>query len=137
MNNTFRQFLDNFLNAWKNSSLSDLKDLISKDYHAREISGGEILDFGYDESIIGWEQGFNFAKENKAQWVINELAVLTLNDAEIMVILSATMIIEGKKFNSGNLFFETFKKSSINEWKLVRSYIEAGVPLDYLNKLFK
>ncbi|WP_245604645.1 hypothetical protein [Paucisalibacillus globulus] len=53
-NNSFRNFLDSYLDVWRNSSLIDLKNIISKDYKAREISDGEIVDFGYEESITGW-----------------------------------------------------------------------------------
>lgn len=35
----------------------------SEDYKASEITGGKIIDFGYAESIEGWEQGFNFVKK--------------------------------------------------------------------------
>ena len=58
--NSFRYFLDSYLDIWRNSSLADMKRIISKDYKAREISAGEVVDFGYEQSIAGWEQGFNF-----------------------------------------------------------------------------
>ncbi|WP_246096920.1 hypothetical protein [Psychrobacillus soli] len=45
-----------------------------------------------------------------------------------MAILSATLIIQGKSLGTANLFFQTFKKNSINDWELIRSYIEAGIP---------
>ncbi|MFJ5769640.1 hypothetical protein [Psychrobacillus sp. NPDC093180] len=45
-----------------------------------------------------------------------------------MAIISATLVIQGKSLETGNLFFQTFKKNSIHEWKLARSYIEAGIP---------
>jgi hypothetical protein len=34
-----------------------LKNLISQDYEAKEITGGDIVYFGYEESLDGWEQG--------------------------------------------------------------------------------
>lgn len=135
MDNSFRQFLDTFLDVWRASSLIELKDIISKDYKAREITGGEIVDFGYEESINGWEQGFNFVKENKAQWKLNEISILSLRDDETMVILSATLVVQGKSLETANLFFQTFKKTSINDWKLVRSYIEVGIPNDKINSI--
>jgi hypothetical protein len=52
---TFRPFLDAFLAVWKRSSLMELEHFISKDYQAREVSGGDISDFGYEESIEGWK----------------------------------------------------------------------------------
>lgn len=128
MNNTFLDFLDTYLGIWRNSSLGDLKELISQEYKAREITNGEIVDFGFEESVNGWEQGFNFAKENDAQWDINIISILPLRADEMMVILSATLVIHGKSLETVNLFFQTFKRNSINEWRLVRSYIEAGIP---------
>lgn len=127
MDNQFREFLDTFLDIWRRSSLAELKDIISIDYKAREISGGEVVDFGYEEAINGWKQGFNFVKENDAQWELNEISILPLRDDETMAILSATLVIEGKSLETVNLFFETFKRNEDNNWKLVRSYIEAGV----------
>ena len=128
MDNIFRQFLDTYLDVWRTSSLTELKGLISKDYIAREITGEEIVDFGYKESINGWEQGFNFVRENNAQWILNEVSIFPLRVDEKLVILSATIAIKGKSMETANLFFQTFKRNSIGDWKLVRSYIEAGIP---------
>ena len=128
MHNSFSVFLDKYLDVWRNSSLVDLKELISQDYKAREITGRDIVDFGYEESINGWEQGFNFAKENNAKWNIKVVSILPLREDETMAILSATMIIKGKALETANLFFQTFKTNNNNDWKLVRSYIEAGIP---------
>ena len=128
MDNSFSVFLDTYLDIWRTSSLVDLKELISKDYKAREITGRDIVDFGYEESVNGWEQGFNFVKENNVQWNIKVVSILPLREDETMAILSATMIIQGKTLGTANLFFQTFKKNSNNDWKLVRSYIEAGIP---------
>jgi hypothetical protein len=132
MDSTFRQFLDMYIDVWRNSSLTALKDFISVDYKAREITGGEIVDFGYEESISGWEQGFHFVKENNAQWLVNVISILPLRVDETLVILSATMILEGELLKTANLFFQTFKGNSNGDWKLVRSYIEAGIPNEML-----
>ena len=105
-----------------------MKNILSKDYEAREVSEGEISDFGYEESLKGWEQGFKFAKENNAEWNIHVISILPLRETETMAILSATLIVQGKRLETANLFFQTFQKNSKNEWKLVRSYIEAGIP---------
>ncbi|MEK4079889.1 flavoprotein [Solibacillus sp. FSL K6-1126] len=130
MDNSFSIFLDTYLDAWRNSSLVDLKELISQTYEAREITGGNIVDFGYVESLNGWEQGFNFAKENNAQWNIRVVSILPLRKDETMAILSATMVIQGESLKTANLFFQTFKKYNQGDWKLVRSYIEAGISLN-------
>lgn len=126
MDNSFSLFLNTFLDAWKTSSIGDLKEFISPEYNAREITDGNIVDFGYKESINGWEQGFNFAKEKNAQWNIKVESILPLREDETMAILLATLVIQGKSLETANLFFYTFKKSN-SDWKLVRSYIEAGV----------
>ncbi|GHI01350.1 hypothetical protein [Neobacillus kokaensis] len=68
MDNQFRKFLDIYLDAWRSSSLTAISDLISNNYKGREITGGEIVDFEFEESILGWEKGFNFVKENKMQF---------------------------------------------------------------------
>lgn len=60
MQSTFRAFLDTYLKVWRESSIQELKALISPDYKAREITNGEIVDFGYEESIERWESGFAF-----------------------------------------------------------------------------
>ena len=44
MNNSFSVSLDTYLDVWKNSSLVDLRELISQDYKAREITGNDIVD---------------------------------------------------------------------------------------------
>ncbi|MFI8575491.1 flavoprotein [Rossellomorea aquimaris] len=129
---TFRPFLNAFLTVWKRSSLMELEHFISKDYQAREVTGGEISDFGYEESIDGWKQGFHFVKANDAQWEVNEISIIPLREDEIMTILSATIRNQGKSMETANIFFNTFKKINHNEWKLVRSYIEAGVSIENL-----
>ena len=134
-NNPFRKFLDSYLEVWRNSSLTDLKNIISKDYKAREISGGELVDFGYEESITGWEQGFNFAKEKENKWDLNEVSIVPLREDEVMAILSATLVIGGKKLENVSLFFQTFKKQENDDWKLIRSYIETGVPNENIKKI--
>ena len=135
MDNTFQKFLDMYIDIWRNSSLDELKDLISKDYKAREITGEELVDFGYEESINGWEQGFNFVKENDAEWDLQVISILPLREDEMMTIISATLVIQGTRIDTANLFFQTFKKDSMNKRQLVRSYIEAGIPNVYINQL--
>lgn len=135
MESTFRQFLNSYLAAWRSSSITDLKEMISSDYQAREITGGEIDDFGYEESINGWEQGFHFVKENNAEWIVEEISIIPLRTDEKLVIMSATMIINGKMLETVNLFFQTFKRNSHDEWNLVRSYIEAGIPIGQLDSM--
>lgn len=135
VNNSFRKFLDSYLHVWRNSSLTDMKNIISKDYKAREILGGELVDFGYEESMTGWEQGFNFAKEKENKWDLIEISIVPLREGEVMAILSATLVIGGKKLENVSIFFQTFKKQENDEWKLIRSYIETGIPYENVKKI--
>jgi GNAT superfamily N-acetyltransferase len=128
-NQSFRTCLKSFIDSWKRSSLDDLKRWISVDYQAREVRDGEIFDFGYEESIDGWEQAFNQFLGNDVQWVLTEVGIIPLKDNEVMAILRASLIMEGKPSEISNLFFETFRMEN-GEWQLVRSYIEAGLPLE-------
>ncbi len=114
-NNSFRKFLDSYLEIWRNSSLTDMKNIISEDYRAREISDGEVLDFGYEESVSGWEQGFAFAKKAENEWDLKEISVVPLRQDEVMAILAATLVIDGKKLDNVSLFFKTLesKKTTI------------------------
>lgn len=136
MDKTFRASLESFLESWRNSSLADLRQFISIDYKGREIASGEIVDFGYEESIKGWEQGFNYVLENNADWNVKEIAIIPIKVDENLVILSATINVNGISIGTSNLFFETFKKDKTNGiWKLVRSYVETGIINENLNKI--
>ena len=133
MENTFRAFLDNYLESWRSSSLDEMKEAISKEYKAREVLDGYIHDFGYEESIKGWEQGFKFAKENNAQWDLKDVAIMPLKENENMVIISASLVCNGKRMETSNLFMQTFRLDEHDNWLLIRSYIEAGIPMSKLN----
>ena len=134
MENTFRKFFDNYLEAWRKSSLIEFKDLLAIDYKAREVSDGNSVDFDYEESLKSWQQGFDFVKESGAGWDIIEVSVMPLKDDETTVILSVSLMIKGKRLETSDLFMQTFKLEN-NEWKLVRSYIEAGIPLSKMNQM--
>lgn len=125
-NQSFRVALDAFLRAWENSSLIELETIISPDYQAREVRDGDIEAFGYEESVEGWKQGFAYVKGEQAEWDIREVSVITMKEDETMVILYATIVLDEKPMETGNMFFNTFKKQE-EGWKLVRSYIETGV----------
>lgn len=132
MDSTFHPFFNKYLAIWGKSSLQELKELISEDYQAREISGKEIIDFGFNESIEGWEQGFHFVVENGAEWELNKLSIIQLNKREVLAIIFAALIINGERLDNGNLFFQTFRREINDDWKLVRSYIEAGALTDFV-----
>jgi hypothetical protein len=134
MDQSFRAFLESFKESWKRSSIDDLKKAISNDYQAREIRKRDIFDFGYDDSIEGWEQAFNQFRGKDVQWVLTEVGIIPLSENEVMAILWASIIIEGKSLDTANLFFQTFSLEN-EEWQLVRSYIEAGLPLSKMNEI--
>ena len=133
MNNSFERFLSSYLESWKSNSLSALKEITSAEYRAREVTKGLVEDFDYSESIEGWKEGFSFVKENEGRWILNKFATIPLSTEEIMVIISANIALKEQVLDSGNLFFQTFKIDHLNNWKLVRSYIEAGISKEYLN----
>jgi SnoaL-like domain len=125
---SFRATFNAFLQAWENSSLIELETFISGDYQAREVRDGDIEAFGYEESVEGWKQGFAYVKGEQAEWDIREVSVITMKEDETMVILYATIVLDGKPMETGNMFFNTFKKRK-EGWKLVRGYIETGVSI--------
>jgi hypothetical protein len=127
MEETFNRFLDKYLDVWRNSSLPELKLMISREYQAREITDGKISDFGYDDSIRGWEQGFNFVKGNEARWELTVIDRIKVREHEVMAIILARLVVNGKNLETCNLFFQTFTHDF--GWKLIRSYIEAGIPV--------
>lgn len=131
--NNFREFLTQYMNSWRSSSLTEMENVISKDFQAREIRDGEVVDYGYEQSVTGWEQGFNHAEKSGSQWDLYEVAVIPLHNDEVTAVISAAMIIDGSTTNA-NLFFNTFKRREENGWKLVRSYIETGVPAENLTR---
>ncbi|MCZ8537607.1 hypothetical protein M9R32_10475 [Paenisporosarcina quisquiliarum] len=90
------------------------------------------MDFGYEESVEGWRQGFSFIKENDAKWDLKELKTFPLKEQEWMVIIWAAPVIEGKAPMNGHLFFDTFKHDNDTGWKLVRSYIETNIPFEHV-----
>jgi hypothetical protein len=125
-NQSFRVALNVFLQAWENSSLTELETFISTDYQAREVRDGDIEAFGYKESVEGWKQGFAYVKGEQAEWDIREVSIIHLKEDEMMAILFATIVLDEGPMDTGNMFFNTFKKRE-ERWKLVRSYIETGV----------
>ncbi|MDQ0483738.1 flavoprotein [Guptibacillus hwajinpoensis] len=134
----FQEFLDDFLTSWHNCSLDDMKYIINDTYQAREVSSqSELYDFGYEESIEGWDQAFTAFKNDESSWVLKKLAVTPIRRNEMLAIIFATIESNGKQSDTGNVFFNTFRKGAEGNWKLVRSYIEAGVSIDYVDQLIK
>lgn len=133
LSKTFRQFFDYYQEIWKICNFDGMKALISKDYQAREITKNVCDDFGYEESLKGWREGFSFVQHNHGQWDLFEIGVIPLGKDEYMGILAASIVIGGKSLQNANLFFETFTYQD-EEWKRVRSYIETGIPAEQLKE---
>lgn len=138
---SFEEFLDEFLESWSGSNIDGVKYKISDSYQAREItSQSEIYDFGYTESVQGWEQAFSTFKKDGTQWLLKKVSVTPLRRNEVLAVIWASISTDGKRSETGNLFFNTFRKGVQGDWKLVRSYIEAGVPKETItneDELFK
>lgn len=132
---SFKDSYESFKKAWSDFSIEDMKGFISKDYAAREVREGEIVDFGYEESVEGWTQAFDYFSDKDAEWHLNDIGFIPVKDDEMVAILSATLTVDGKTMETANLFFDTFKKTSGDGWLMMRSYIETGVPLDKLNNI--
>lgn len=130
MDASFNSFFNSYIQSWKNSSLGDMQEIISQNYQAREISAGKIIDFGYEDSIRGWQQGFKFVKENNGEWKLNIHSIFPLRENEVLAIVSAELIINKQPLETGSLFFQTF--SNDFGWRLIRSYIETGISIEKL-----
>ena len=131
MTQTFREFFNYYQEVWKTCNFDEMNALISKRYQAREITKDGIVDFGYDESLKGWREAFSFVQSNHGQWDVHEIGVIPLGKDEMMGILSATILMNGKSLQTANLFFETFRVQN-DEWQMVRSYSETGIPAERL-----
>ncbi|MDM5317096.1 flavoprotein [Fictibacillus sp. b24] len=127
MLSSFQIFYKEFKESWRNSSIAGIKEVLSLDYQAREIRDQDIVDFEYAESIEGWSQAFNQLQEQNAQWILKEVGVIPLRENEVLAILWASLIIDDRQLETANLFFITFRWKD-GKWKLIRSYIEAGLP---------
>ena len=75
-------------------------------------------------------------KNDGTKWVLKKLAVTPLRRNEMLAIIFASIEVDGKQSETGNVFFNTFRKGVQGNWKLVRSYIEAGVPSEHVEALY-
>jgi hypothetical protein len=133
METSFNLFLEKYLRIWQNSSLSEMEQVISENYQAREITDGKIIDFGFEESIRGWKQGFDFVLSHHGEWKLNLHTIIPLRDNEILAIISAQLIIKKQPMETASLFLQTFTHEF--GWKLTRSYIETGIPIEKLAEI--
>ncbi|PPA71140.1 flavoprotein [Jeotgalibacillus proteolyticus] len=122
------------MSAWRRSSIQEMEKMISLDYQAREITGGKIVDYGFEESMKGWREAFTYVKSHAVEWKVEKVAVIPLREEEKMAVLWATMLVDGEQLSNANLFFDTFKKQG-DGWKLIRNYTEAGVPVRKMEAL--
>ncbi|MFC7322555.1 flavoprotein [Halobacillus campisalis] len=134
-NYLFREFLNEYLEVWRQSSFTRLQEILSESYKAREIAGGDVVDFGYEEALDGWKQGFQFAENQPCAWDLREIAVIPVKENEVMAIVSADLVMEGDRSETVSLFFQTFKFTDNHGWRLIRSYIETGVPISNLKNM--
>ncbi|WP_137789382.1 flavoprotein [Bacillus sp. E(2018)] len=128
MKESFEQFYKMYLDSWRNFSIQSIENVVSPEYSAREIRGKEVYDFGYEESIDGWNHAFKELGEKRAKWILKEAVTFSLKDDEVMAILWASLIVDDQPIETANLFFQTFKMEK-DSWKLVRSYIETGLSI--------
>ncbi|MGP4074287.1 flavoprotein [Halobacillus sp. K22] len=125
----FYSFLNDYLQNWKQLNSDYMKAVISDDLIAREIRQGEAEDYGFEESVEGWTQTFEYFKDQEMEWVLTTQSIIPLKPNERMVIIRATLTMEGKLVETSNLFFQTFVQDTANhEWKLKRTYVETGIP---------
>ncbi|MBM7579591.1 hypothetical protein [Jeotgalibacillus terrae] len=122
--------IEAFIEAWKDSSITRLTDLIHPQYQAREIRNGQAEDFGYEESVKGWSDAFQSISSGMNEWVIEERARFQLNHNEMTVVIWVTVKSDDDQQSNGSLFFETFREEE-GQTMLVRSYIETGVLREY------
>ncbi|WLD94750.1 hypothetical protein [Alkalihalobacillus sp. AL-G] len=127
----FDQFFQKYQTNWGNGFLSGIREVLSPEFSAREIYRSEdnykIQDYGYSESVEGWRQAFDNFSDKKVEWQFVEETKMQLRDDEVLVMFWVWPVINGKDPLTAHLYTNTFKKQK--EWTLLRSYIEASVPI--------
>lgn len=135
--NEFDTFLEEYLTGWRNCSLEVIKLSTWEDFQAREVReiDGEILvqDYGYAESIKGWKEAFDAFQDKEVKWAFHEVNRMPLRQGEILISFWVTLELDGVKVQSAHYFTDTFKQMN-GDWKLIRSYIEASVPISSVPK---
>ncbi|RWZ52211.1 flavoprotein [Halobacillus fulvus] len=122
----FLSFFEEFKERAGNHDLDYLKTTISEGFQAREVRQGEAVDYGYTESVQGWKEAFEHFENFETTWTYTDHSITQTKDNEWMAAFWVSLTIDGEQMPTSNLFFDTFKKEA-EGWKLVRSYIEAGV----------
>jgi hypothetical protein len=134
MKKSFEEFYKGYLDSWRNFSIKGIENVVSPEYTAREIRGKEVYDFGYEESIDGWNHAFKGLRGSNAEWILEDDVILSLKEDEMMAIIWASLIIEDIPIKTASLFFQTFRWEE-GSWKMVRSYIEAEIPIEKMLSL--
>lgn len=134
MRESFEQFYKKYLDSWRNFSIKGIENVVSPKYTAREIRGKEVYDFGYEESIDGWKHAFKELGVKRAKWILKEDVIFSLKDDEVMAIIWASLIVDDQPIETASLFFQTFRWED-GSWKMVRSYIEAEIPIEKMLSL--
>lgn len=129
----FSTFYESFKDRARSQDLAFLKETIAEDLIAREIRDGEVVDYGYEESIEGWKQAFDHFENMDMTWVYTDHSMTQTKDKEWIVSFWVSIVLDGEPIPNSNLFFDTFQQTD-EGWKLIRSYIESGVQNPHLVK---
>ncbi|WP_079477254.1 hypothetical protein [Halobacillus salinus] len=130
---SFYSFFDAFKKRASEHDLDFLKETIHKDFAAREVRDGEMVDYGYAESVEGWRQAFDYFADQDMEWIYTDHSVTQIKENEWLAAFWVSIVLDGDLLPTSNLFFDTFRYED-GTWKLVRSYIEAGVRNPALEK---
>ncbi|WP_226585537.1 hypothetical protein [Halobacillus litoralis] len=122
----FKTFFEQFKERAGRQDLNYLKETISEDLQAREIRNGEVVDYHFEDSISGWKQAFDYFAEKDMEWIYTDHSFIQLCDDEWLAAFWVSIYLEGKLLESSNLFFNSYRYEN-DHWKLIRTYIEAGV----------
>ncbi|WP_416731756.1 flavoprotein [Fictibacillus sp. JL2B1089] len=134
MKESFDEFYKEYLDSWRHFSIKGIEKVVSPEYTAREIRGNEVYDFGYEESIDGWNHAFNELRGKNAEWILKDDVIVSLKEDEMLTIIWASLIIEDNPIKTASLFFQTFRWEK-GCWKMVRSYIETEIPIEKMLSL--
>ncbi|MCA0972460.1 flavoprotein [Halobacillus litoralis] len=130
---SFYTFFETFKERARKHDLGFLKEVIAEEFIAREIRDGEHMDYGREESVEGWRQAFEHFEGQDMNWIYTNHSVTQTKADEWMAVFWVSVVIAGEPLPASNLFFDTFRYED-ETWKLVRSYIEAGVKSPVLEK---
>ncbi|WP_257351954.1 hypothetical protein [Pseudalkalibacillus decolorationis] len=130
----FDQFFEMYKTNWRNGSLEAMKSAMSSTYAAREVRVSniqdDIEDFGFKDAKQGWKQAFDYFSDKTVDWTFIEVNKVPLRINEVLVMFWVWPTVNGEESKTAHLYVDTFRKGK--DWKLLRSYIEASVPLTNL-----